>query len=291
MKETVPEKKLGPIRRFLLLRFLAGQLPRPLARAFHRRVGRDPILHAAYEAMRLAEKNPERRELSPGQVEAIASGVVWEGESAASGRLYWPATAGATALIGAMVLAFVVLPGGGSKETDWQARGGIDERVGLRLRCLSTSSNGDAHLIHDVATMPGVAVPNLQCADGDLLAFSASNFSEKTRYIFAVGITRDHQIRWLVPFEASAPFLSVKPNEIDRLLDTLADLNAFPKGEDLAIHVFFSPSNRQGSEVAEVLENARRNGVPIGSLERLPFSGVDQTRVLLNRKKTRGETP
>jgi hypothetical protein len=285
---------------WLLPRYAAGDLPRPLARFVRRsldRAGDDDVeLVARYEALRSAERALSGApDLTAAQLDTLLSGVLdaVDAADAADARPSAPPSSsferwGFGAVGAAACVAFVLVGTPGPPPTtvsslgDLAARGvtpahaGASEPLGVRVRCI------DDHRVHDDATAGArQRGADLECGTDALLAFSTTNLGAQARYAFVVGVDDDGARVWLGPFARDAAAAVVPAGSVDVVLDRLAPMTALP--DHLTLHVLLSDAPFSGDDVERRLVAAARAAVPLGRLERLPVDVAVQSHLTLHR--------
>lgn len=266
--------ELGPIRRALLLRALDGRLPGPMLRVVHRRIGADPAWRAAYDALRRAEHAVGGGSPSAGQRAALERLVVDSVRPARRGRRVAFGLAAAAACAAVVVVALPTAP------DDLRPRGAAtDERVGVRVRCV-TDAEPPALLAETVLPATGDGVP-LSCPTGALLVFSTTNLSEAPVHVFVLGIRGDGEPLWYAPFERAGRSVRVEPETADRLLEVAAETAGMTSGDRVTLFALFSDRPLSGAAVDAQLDGARRRGVSLRGLDRLPVAGARQGRAAM----------
>jgi hypothetical protein len=287
---------------WLLPRYAAGQLPRPLARFVRRALDTDDEVAVRYDALRRAERaiagGPA---LSAAQLDTVLSGVlsgvldaVGDVDAVASPVDHQPSPfeRWGLGLVGAAACAtfFVVgspAPSSGATSEanpstsglgDLHARGAAlaVEPVGVRVRCI------DEVRVSDEATAGArQRGADLECVSSSLLAFSTTNLANQARYAFVVGVGDDGERVWLGPFARDAPATTVPAGSVDVVLDLLVPMTALP--EHLTLHVLLSDAPFSGDDVERRLAAAERAAVPLGRLDRLPVDVPVQSHLTLYR--------
>jgi hypothetical protein len=276
---------------WLLPRYAAGHLPRPLARFVRRSLAVDDELAARYDALRDAERAiAGAPALTAAQFDTLWADVLDDVEAAHAAVA--PATAPSTferwglGVVGAAACAAFVVVGSPSTSVvdastglgDVHARGAAmaTEPVGVRVRCI------DDDRVRDDATA-GVRQrgADLECGPEALLAFSTTNLAAKPRYAFVVGVDDEGSRVWLGPFARGSTAAAIPAGSVDVVLDRLAPMKALP--EHLTLHVLFSDAPFSGDDVERRLAAAARAAVPLGRLDRLPVDVPVQSHLTLYR--------
>ncbi len=271
--------------RALLPRYAAGNLPSTLRNWVRRRLSSDPVLAAAYDALRRAERAAAQgAPLSGGQLDllesAILDAVAHEGAPQRS-RVRAPLVPGVLAAAALALFGVVARPPAdddrGFGVGDLQARGAALQQhpLGIKVACVMhdavvDSASAGARDSGDV----------LRCGKGGLLAFSTTNLASDTRHVFVVGIARDGSRRWYAPFGKDSASVAMPAGQADALLPTLADTSTMP-ADDVALFVLLSDQAFAAHDVERQLSSSERSGTPLGRLERLPVGVPLQGRIEL----------
>lgn len=281
------DPRLSFIKRALLSRLVAGTLPRPVAAALHRRLARDPEWLAAYEALRRAERAAAGGPVITEQQMALFERLVVEqAATGAEARAPRGALVGLAAAAAAVAL-FLALPRG---EDEWATRSAAaaGTKVGVRVRCLSVTSAAP-RVVSESVLSPHRAPASLACPREAMLAFSVTNLDDEPRHVFLVGVNDRDELRWYAPFEPSSRSVEVRAGEVDRLLETLAELRDLPEGERVTVFALFSDDPVDGAALEARLREARARGLPLSRLDRLPVGVELQARadLISSREPTR----
>lgn len=275
----------GPFGRALVGRLAAGRLPGFVARRVHARLARDEGLARYYDTLRRIERAAAGSTGLGAEQKRLVGAMLFAGAPSPSptrelAPSSWPralvALAGATA---ALVL-FVRIEGASpvTEDSSFTARGAGEVAVGVRARCLAAS--GERVLSQAEAGVgPTVAPPELACPDGGLLALSATNRGARDAWVFVVGVGSDGDTRWIAPFDRAARSVRVGEGAVDRVLGDLATLESRGAGERLALHALFSARPLHADDVEAALALARRQGLEVAKLARLPVDARAQARL------------
>lgn len=276
--------KLSFVKRALLSRLLAGSLPPALAARLHRRLARDPAWLSAYEGLRRAERQAAGAvDITEQQLALFERIVVAEASQQAPVEVR--ASRGAVfglAAAAAAVAVFAALPTG--RDDDWATRGvtAAGPKVGLKVRCLSADER-TPRLVSESVLSPEQVPGALDCPEDGVLAFSVTNLDEAPRHVFLVGVNEKDEIRWYAPFEASGRSVAVRAGEVDRVLETLAELDDLPK-ERVTLFALFADAPLDGAALEARLKDARTRGLPLSRLDRLPVGVPLQARAELSAR-------
>jgi hypothetical protein len=302
------------LARFLLPRYAAGALPRPLARHVRRALDRDAALAAAYDALRRAERHAAGgAALSSGQLDVILDRVLGSvvdsvledvddaaaaqhassSASASSSSSWFPALGAAACAAAVLVVARPAVPGPDPGPAGagvvgeavavgtLQGRGaasttGHHEPLGVRIRCL------DETRVRDEATAGArQRGADLECDASALLAFSTTNLAAQPRYAFVVGLDEDGGRVWLGPFARDAAATPIPAGAVDVVLPELAPMASLPG--QVTLHVLLGDAPFTGADVERRLAVAERSAVPLGRLDRLPVDVAVQSHLTLYR--------
>ncbi len=285
MSERIPsEAEPGPFGRLLVERLVSGRLPAFLVRPAYRRLDRDARLARYYDTLRRVERAAAGHpSLSTSQRQLMRSALFDRGGTAGAepARSFLRPRVGlALAGAAAAALLFVQMeaPAPRADDAAWTPRSAREAAIGVRARCLSPS--GRALLSEAEAGVgPRVSAPELSCPSGGLLALSATNRGARELYVFVVGISGDGALRWLAPFDDGASSVPVPARGIDVVLGDLASLRAASDGERVALHALFSAAPLSARDVEGALVLARRQGLVLEKLARVPLNVRAQARL------------
>lgn len=288
-RSVAPPPAPGPLRRALTAWLFAGAPPF-VARAIHRALRQDVRWSAWYDALRRVERVGSSQALGTSQRELL-EGLVLDAVAPApherSSFLLRPGIAAAAAC-GALLLFFVfpeatAPPAGDAMPALTERSLGEDAPlVGVKLRCLDSTQR---HVLAHAQAGPSAPGAMLQCEKDNLLAFSLTNLSDAEQHIFAVGVSGTGELRWYAPFERGADAMRVQPGEIDRPLETAADLSRLPDDERVTLHLLFSRAPLNGESIRRELSSASRRGVLSTALDRLPIDVEHQAHVEIVRRR------
>lgn len=285
MSERIPtEAEPGPLGRMLVERLASGRLPAFLRRFVYLRLDKDPALARYYDSLRRLERAAAGHPSLSADQKQLLHTLLFEDAppslAAPARASSWPRAAVALAGAAAAALLFVQIEGPAPQpdEVEWIARSAREASFGVRARCLS--SNGRALLAEAEAGVgPRVSAPELSCPSGGLLALSATNRGDRDLYVFVVGIADDGGLRWLAPFDHDASSVRVQRGGVDVVLGDLAALRASRDDERVALHALFSTAPLSAREVEGALALARRQGLLLEKLPRVPLDVSAQTRL------------
>ena len=275
---------------WLLPRYAGGTLPSVLAGLVKSAIDTDVDVAAAYAALRQAERALLRDPsgLSAGQKDLLLSSLLGDLDGAtatststststsrAPASSLWSA-AGPVVAAAACVGLFIV--GGADDKT---ARGAAHSApLGVRVRCISNgdADNGSGGVVTDEATAGARQTgADLDCAEGSLLAFSATNLQAAARYVFVVGIDDEGERVWLPPFLEHSAARALPAGSTDAMIDTLAPMP--PTG--VTLFVLLDDEAFSGDDVERRVAAAVRSGVPVGRTDKLPVDVFAQGRMVL----------
>jgi hypothetical protein len=289
------------ITMWLLPRYANRTLPGWLSAWMRRQLDTDAALAQAYDLLRRAEHSAAGSDdFSNDQLELMLGSIfdhldTYEptaSTSAAAAGFRWLQTGVPGALAAACAVVFFVvghsgdgparvLPSAGTGLGglgEVQARSALgDQPVGVRVRCVS-----DGAVTADVVAGLRQSGGTMQCPSDGLLAFSTTNLSARSRYVFVVGISDDGEPTFVPPFSQRSEARLVAPGQLDILLDELAPMGAVTAaGTSIAttLHVIFGDAPFSGVDVARRLDGAARSAVPLQQLTRLPVDIDDQAHL------------
>lgn len=276
------EPRVGFFKQALARALVDGRLPRWLVPSLHRRILEQRAWRAEYEALRHAERLAAGAPaVTQSQVDLLETLVLHEvqGVSETRGPVYaWVAAAAAMCVL--VGILFQALPSG-PETTDpaWRVRraDGDAPRLGLKLRCVApdrsrvlAAAEAGARQLED----------RLSCPHGGLLSFSVTNLDEAPRYLFAVGVSDEAELRWYAPFTRTSRSVKVEPGEVDRLLETLADTSELPDDDRVSLFVLYSSRPLSGHEIEAQLARAPTRQ-HLQKAARLPVEAEVQARIEL----------
>lgn len=293
MGDRESDNDIGRLKRALTERLLAGRLPGALARWVHRRMRRDPAWAAHYDVHRRveraaaggpslsgAQKDLVKRMLFAGPLEAPAE----DGASQPASSRGWLLGASVAAAAAVVVLVVVTRPAPlGPEGAVWTPRGASSAGLGFRVRCVAPDRQrvlAEA----EAGTRAALGPTTLTCPADGLLAFSATNLSEEDAFFFVVGVGEDGAPRWYAPFDEGASSVPVAAGVVDDVMDALAGLRRMEGDRHVALFALFSPRALSADEVARAVATAKREGLSLSALSRLPLSSSAQARVDLHRE-------
>lgn len=256
--------------RFLALWLLprAPQLGGALRRALQRSIDEDAVVGAAARALAVVER-PRDGGLSGAQKDRLLAALLDD----RAGDPVEPASAPAwralvpLAAAGACVGVFAV-----SSNGDLAARGAADAALGVRVRCVH-----DGAVVDDASAGARQTGGDLACPAGSLLAFSTTNLQRAERFAFVVGIDDHGDVVWLPPFAEDSAARALPAGSTDAVVDTLAPL----PDRAVTLFVLLDDNGFDGADVGRRLDAARRSGVPLEKLDKLPVGVRAQGRLLL----------
>ena len=171
-----------------------------------------------------------------------------------------------------------------------QARSALGERpVGVRVRCVSGGAV-TADIVAGLRQSGGA----MHCPADGLLAFSTTNLSAQSRYVFVVGISDDGAPTFVPPFSKASQARHIAPGQLDALVDELAPMGAVSvdgRSAATTLHVFFGDAPFSGEDVARRLDGAVRSAMPLQQLSRLPVDIDDQAHLTVYAKAPRRSQP
>lgn len=276
----------GPLGRWILARLLAGKLPAPLARRARRRLDDDEGWAAYYDEQRKLERALEAgAPLSANQRAGIRAAVL--GELADAGadevahaprRWRWVgASAAGLAATAALLVVFFGPLAQAPGDERWQPRGS-DATVGVKARCVDPAS-GRVLAEAAAGNKAPLKAPALTCPRSAAVALAATNTGERGLHYAVVGIGPAGDVRYLEPFARDASAATVPAGTVDDLPEVAATLADLPAEERLALFVVFRDAPFSVRELADAAARARRAGVSLRALSRLPLDSVVQARI------------
>ena len=282
--------KLSWPKRALLSRLLAGTLPPKLASRLHQSIARDPEWLSAYDVLRQAERRAAGNvDVTEAQVALFERIVVAQAAATAPSRTAPRAALGLALAAAAAVAVFIAVPR--PSEEGWATRSASphDSKIGVRVRCLVSAPRG-TRLLSESVLSPEQRPAQLSCPSDGLLAFSVTNLASAPRHVFLVGIGARNELRWYAPFEPQAGSVQVGAGEVDRVLETLAELKGLPAEERVTLFALFSDEPVDGVSLEARLKDARARGIPLSKVDRLPVGVQLQARAEL-RAATGAQAP
>ena len=266
--------------------WLGGALNRPW---ILRRIARDPIWSAEYNALRHIERLASGRALGTAQREQIESRlfaalpkILPDTKPTSVAAPAFALSAAAAAAITFFAVQAPVAPPTGDNSSNpevptWTARGAQARAVGARLRCLDTTSQA---IVDDAETGPRADVDVLRCRRGDALAMSFTNLTSQEAYALVVGIGADGGVRILPPFSADGGAVSIPAGAVEEVLPMLADTTGLPDEARTSLFVAFADKPMPVESILQLIRDANARGLPLQALEHLPLpAGVQQGRV------------
>lgn len=265
----------GALRRALTHHLLSGDLPGPLARWTHRRIGQNAQWRAAYNEMRAAEKAATAEDaFTESQLGLLEGAVLASVAAPSSTRARWAVGLVAASLTAALLV--VVAPTLRSSGTDeLVARSAGAPTVGLRVRCLEEGS-------HDVRSdaVLSVARPgaSLRCPAASVLAFSVTNLSPEDAHVLLVGVRRDGEPLWFAPFSEGGRSLPVGRGVVDEIVDVVATTGGMELGQRVTLFALFDDAPIDAGAVAREMRGASSRGLALHAVDRLPVGVAAQSR-------------
>lgn len=271
---------------WLLPRYAGGGLPAPVARFVRRAIDSDVEVAAAFAALNAVDAFVLKGDglspgLSAGQKDRMLTALFDDLDTGASdvtaaapARSWWAPIApfaGAAACVGLFVVA--------GNNGDLAARGGASAPLGVRVRCV------DGGVVTDEATAGARQTgADLDCGQGSLLAFSATNLQKAERFVFVVGVSDSGERVWLPPFTSDSQARAVAAGTTDDVIDTLAPMPS----DGVTLFVLLDDQAFSADDVERRLAAAARNGTPLGQLEKLPVDVQAQGRLILRLPSRQG---
>lgn len=293
------------LARLLLTRYAGGTLPHALAELVRRALDEDPVLAAAYTALRRGERaaaggahtSAAQRELLEATLfasTAVPSLAPVARDGMRRAPVAWFAPLAACASLAIFVMVSDSADTAGTRADTHAVGSHAVGTLAARSAALSRDPLGvKVSCVHgkrvvDTATA-GARRPSdaLTCPADAMLAFSLTNLGSDERFVFVVGVAQDGGTRWYAPFDRAARAVRAQAGRDDEVLPVLGDMRGMPNDDHVTLHVLLSDRPFEARDLERQLAAARQRGVPIGSVEKLPLPDIPlQARVEMTRTET-----
>lgn len=271
--------------RLLLSRYAGGTLPRALAQLVRGALDEDPSLADAYTALRRAERAAAGgAHTSAGQRDVMEAALLGSLPSPvatvqphprASNAVFAPLAACASLAIFAMVSDTQAVGSHAVGTLAARSAALAQDPLGVKVTCV----HGDR--VVDTATAGARRASDaLTCPADAMLAFSLTNLGRDERFVFVVGVANDGGTRWYAPFDRAAKSVRAEAGRDDVVLPVLGDMRGMPDDDHVTLHVLLSDRPFAAPDIERQLDAAKRRGMPIGSVDKLPLPDIPlQARV------------